>query len=200
LELVWSGHITFEATRKTKISNYILEIKMTVKKAYAQAANTYQSEINTISLSFGKLDGELEAQLVTVDALMAKLAPYKTKLEDIQKLWVACIEANIEDNEFSIYNVEDLEFELDLLVKNLVKTRGFVENHIASRGMTNITPEQLESYGETFKFFDKDNTNSLDKREFKAALQAEGTAFTEEEVDKLFKNDMYKLSWFVSSY
>jgi hypothetical protein len=168
---------------------------MTVKKAYAQAANAYQADVNTISLSFGKLDGELEAQLVTITAILESLAPYKTKLVDIQQLWTACIQANIEDNEFSIYNVEDLEFELNLLVKNLNKKLGFVENHIANRGMTNITPEQLESYGETFKFFDKDNTNSLDKREFKAALQAEGTAFTDDEINKMFIDDSRKLGW-----
>lgn len=168
---------------------------MTIKKAYALSANTFQTDINTISLSFGKLDGELEAQLVTLNNLLETLAPFKTKLTDIQGLWEECVDANIEDNEYSIYNVEDLQFELDLMIKNVKKTIGFVENHISSRGMTNITPEQLESYAETFKTFDKDETNSLDKGEFKAALQAEGAGFGEEEIDKLFGNDSRKLGW-----
>lgn len=197
LERAWSGHINFEAERKKKISAYIREIKVAVKKAYAEAANSYQSEVNSISLFLAKaLDsGELEAQLANIQGLQSQVEPYKSKLTQIQQLFQACVQANIEDNEYSIYSVEDLSFELGILVASLSKTHGFLENQIVARTMTNITPAQLDSYSETFKHFDKDNTNSLSKDEFKAALQAEGVGFNDVEVDKVFGNDSRKVGW-----
>ncbi len=95
-------------------------------------------------------------------------------------------EANIEDNEYTIFSVEDLTFELDLLVEGLVKKGGFIKNQIVARSKTNFTPLQLEQYSQTFKFFDKDNSNTLMRDEFKAALQAEGTALSDTEFETTF--------------
>lgn len=117
---------------------------------------------------------------------MRKAKALKSELDTLSHYDAQCIEASIEDNEYTIYTVEDLSFEYDLLVEGLVKKSAFIENQIVARSKTNFTPEQLEQYSETFKFFDKDNSNTLIRVEFKAALQAEGTNLADEEFETTF--------------
>ena len=57
---------------------------------------------------------------------------------------------------------------------------------MVARTMTNVSPQQLEEYSETFKHFDKDNSNTLSRHEFKAALQVQGYTYEEAEFDKIF--------------
>jgi hypothetical protein len=107
-------------------------------------------------------------------------------LQQLSHLDAQLIEANIEDNEYTIYSVEDLNFEMTLLLKGLAKKSAFIENQIVARTVTNVTPEQLEQYSESFRHFDKDSSNSLVRNEFKAALQAEGTALGDAEFEAEF--------------
>ena len=145
-----------------------------MKQKYAKAANSYQIELNVVSSAITKLEGELEVQLKGVNVLITKTEPFKQSLGTIEGIYHECVEANIEDNEYTIYSVEDLSFELNVLKQSLITTKNFIENQIVARTITNVTPQQLESFTETFKHFDKDHTNSLSRDEFKAALQAEG--------------------------
>lgn len=105
------------------------------------------------------------------------------------------MEANIEDNEYTIFSLEDLTFEMGILAQSLAKKAAFIENQMVARTMTNITPQQLEGFSETFRHFDKENSNCLHKDEFKAALQAEGTDCSEAELDALFKNNNSTMSF-----
>ena len=79
---------------------------------------------------------------------------------------------------YTIYSVEDLDFDANLLGQSLKKKLAFIENQIVARSMTNITAEQLEEYSQTFKSCDKANTNLLDRDGFKLALKAEGEEFS----------------------
>ena len=54
------------------------------------------------------------------------------------------------------------------------------------RSQAGLTPQQMEEYSHTFRHFDKDENNSLNADEFRAALQAQGIAYTEEEFKQLF--------------
>lgn len=82
--------------------------------------------------------------------------------------------------------MEDLSFDYDLLTQALAKKAAFIENQIVARSMTNLTAQQLEEYSETFRSCDKRNTNSLDRDEFKLALQAEGVEVPENDIEKIF--------------
>lgn len=44
--------------------------------------------------------------------------------------------------------------------------------------MTNLTPAQLEQFESTFRYFDKDETNTLILSEFSAALASLGIIYT----------------------
>ena len=77
---------------------------------------------------------------------------------------------------YTIYSADDIDFDLGLLQQTLFKKIAFIENQIVARSKSNFTPQQLEEFSETFKHFDKDNSNTLKRDEFKAALASEGTA------------------------
>ncbi|KAJ3216026.1 hypothetical protein HK099_006096, partial [Clydaea vesicula] len=186
LEHTWSGQIKCEAERKRKISIYIKEIKEVLKTKYANAANQYQDNLNQLSLSITGLDGELDQQLNGVQRLISGLEPLKQHLKSIEELSRECDEANIDDNEYTIFSVEDLTFELGILHQSLLKTKAFIENQMVARNYTNITPQQLEGYTESFRHFDTDRDNLLTSNEFMACLQAEGISITDAEVSKVF--------------
>jgi len=44
--------------------------------------------------------------------------------------------------------------------------------------MTNLTPAQLEQFESTFRYFDKDETNTLNQFEMSAALASLGIVYT----------------------
>ena len=49
---------------------------------------------------------------------------------------------------------------------------------IVSRNMTNLTPAQLEQFEGTFRYFDRDETNTLELAEMTAALASLGIIFS----------------------
>lgn len=89
-----------------------------------------------------------------------------------------CLEANIEDNEYTIYSMDDLDFELGVFVDAVNKKSLFIENQIVARTISNVTPEKLEGFTETFKQFDASMSNCLSREEFRAALRAEGIHYS----------------------
>ena len=47
-----------------------------------------------------------------------------------------------------------------------------------SRNMTNLTPAQLEQFESTFRYFDRDETNTLNQPEMAAALASLGIVYS----------------------
>lgn len=54
--------------------------------------------------------------------------------------------------------------------------------------MTNLTPAQLEEFEQTFRFFDKDCTNTLSMSEFKYALSSLGIVYDDDKLEIAFYN------------
>lgn len=52
--------------------------------------------------------------------------------------------------------------------------------------MTNLTPAQLEQFESTFRYFDHDETNTLNQAEMEAALASLGIVYSEEDMDALY--------------
>ena len=52
--------------------------------------------------------------------------------------------------------------------------------------MTNLTPAQLEEFEGTFRYFDKDETNTLNLSEMIAALASLGIVYSEEDLDAIY--------------
>jgi Ca2+-binding EF-hand superfamily protein len=52
--------------------------------------------------------------------------------------------------------------------------------------MTNMTPAQLEEFESTFRYFDKDETNTLNIAEMVAALASLGMVYSEGDMDMIY--------------
>ena len=52
--------------------------------------------------------------------------------------------------------------------------------------MTNLTPAQLEQFESTFRYFDRDETNTLNRPEMAAALASLGIVFSDEDMDYIY--------------
>jgi len=52
--------------------------------------------------------------------------------------------------------------------------------------MTNLTPAQLEEFESTFRYFDKEQSNTLNLSEVIAALASLGIVYSEEDMDMIY--------------
>ena len=52
--------------------------------------------------------------------------------------------------------------------------------------MTNLTPAQLEQFESTFRYFDRDESNTLSVTEMSAALASLGIVYPDEDMDFIY--------------
>jgi hypothetical protein len=116
-----------------------------------------------------------------------------------------CMAANVEENDYTVFTWQDLEFELELLIHSIAKKISFIDNQvpdslvplneflvsplalqIVSRNMTNLTPAQLEQFESTFRYFDKDETNTLQILEMMAALASLGIVYSDQDMYAIY--------------
>lgn len=127
-------------------------------------------------------------QLRIVRTLHTNITPLEFELDRIEKLTEDCEEANIEENDYTVYTYDELEYEYGLAKESVAKKLSFLDNQIVARNMTNLTPIQLEEFESVFRHFDRDLTNSLHELEFSAALASLGLVYDEEEMHDVFSN------------
>lgn len=118
--------------------------------------------------------------------ISANLEPLDQFLGIISAIDQQCEEANIEENDYTTYTYDELEYELSLVRNSVSKKLAFLENQMVARNMTNLTPIQLEEFESVFRHFDRDGSNSLQFGEFSAALASLGIAFDEQETYEKF--------------
>jgi hypothetical protein len=140
----------------------LCRIKEKLRKQYAESANQFTQALDAISNQMTNLEGDLDKQLEKVRELIKKFEALNNKLATVEALAAQCAQANIEDNEYTIYSVEDLQFEHGIVEDSLSKKELFIENQIVSRTITNVTPEQLESYTEVREIIKRRSRNILD--------------------------------------
>jgi hypothetical protein len=192
LEKCWLHLVESESSLRRNLVNHIHDIKEGLKKQYATATNAFELELNKISNSLAGLEGDLAGQLQLVKDLMAQLNNnFAHKLANVKIIHDKCIEANIEENEYTIYDYDDLVYDMGLLRENITKKTSFIENQMVAASMTNVTPQQLEEFEATFLLFDKDKSNTLSDSEFKAGLTGLDILVEDAEFDKIF-NDVSK--------
>ncbi|SAM03934.1 hypothetical protein [Absidia glauca] len=188
LDNIWCELLQNEAFYHRSINSKIREIKENLRKAYAQAANDFQQQLDSISMEQSLLDGNLDNQLQRVQLLQKKIEPLTATLHKVQVLDQDCVDANTEENDYTVYSVEDLTFGLDLLRQAIQKKNAFIQNQVVSRNMTNLTPAQLEEFEQAFRYFDKDNSNTLSAMEFNAALASLGVFYDDDDFDQVFSH------------
>jgi len=186
LDVAWAGLMKAERDRSQIINETIRDIKNALRKSFADKANDFALALNTLSTSISGLEGDVEDQLEHTKQLSKSLTPLDAYLNIIATIDDQCEEANIEENDFTTYTYDELEYELGLVRSSVSKKLAFLENQMVARNMTNLTPIQLEEFESVFRHFDRDLSNSLAELEFSAALASLGLVYDEEEMHDKF--------------
>lgn len=174
-----------EASRSRSINAEIRNAKENLRIKFADAANEFERQLREVAGGIAGLEGDLEAQLEIVKHLLAQLDPIKERLTLITALEQECTDAKVEENDHTIFTVSDLAFEWELVRASVSKKLAFIENQIVSRQHTNLTPAQLEEFESTFRYFDKDASNTLTVPELGAALASLGIIYTEDDIEQI---------------
>jgi len=187
LDLAWASLMKAERDRSQIINETIRDIKNALRKNFADKANDFALALNTLSTSISALEGDVEDQLEHTKKLSESLQPLDEYLNIIASIDEQCEEANIEENDFTTYTYDELEYELGLVRSSVSKKLAFLDNQMVARNMTNLTPIQLEEFESVFRHFDRDVSNSLAELEFSAALASLGLVYDEEEMHQKFR-------------
>ncbi|KAL5612976.1 hypothetical protein BROUX41_003946 [Berkeleyomyces rouxiae] len=186
MEIEWAKLSKAEMTRAQLINETIRDIKNALRKSFADKANDFAMALNAMQLAISGLEGDIEDQLELAKQLNLKIPPLDKYLETIQAVDIQCIEANIEENDFTTYTLDELVYELGLVKSSVQKKLAFLDNQMVARNMTNLTPIQLEEFESVFRHFDRTDSNALTELEFSAALASLGLVFSEDEMHDYF--------------
>jgi len=165
-----------EHTLNHSLNQNLRNILDGLRKAFATPANSFYSQLQTLREALASdVAGDLESQLNFFKGKQSAVQGLANELPSIKSAEDKCNDANIDDNEFTDYSYDDLEFEHSQLQKNYSKKVSFIEAQIALAAETrNITPEQLQEFKETFNHFDSQKSGHLSKLDFKACLSGLG--------------------------
>ncbi|KAG7088189.1 hypothetical protein E1B28_012206 [Marasmius oreades] len=186
LDQTWQNLLASEAKRSRAINAEIRQIKERLRRKFADLANDFSQRLHLISSELTAIDGPLEVQQQTVQQIQTRIPALSDVLSEVASAESECSAANVEENDYTVFNCQDLEFELELLVQSIAKKLGFIDNQIVSRNMTNLTPAQLEQFETTFRYFDRDESNTLNQSEMTAALASLGIVYSDEDMDYIY--------------
>ncbi|THH08503.1 hypothetical protein EW145_g2656 [Phellinidium pouzarii] len=173
----WTSLLRSEVIRSKAINAEIRQIKETLRKNFADLANDFERQLYSISSDLAAIEGPLEEQQQRVQDLQKRIAPIADLLSIVMGAEEECLAANIDENDYTVFTSQDLAFELELVMQSIVKKISFIDNQIVSRNMSNLTPAQLEQFESTFRYFDRDETNTLNITEMAAALASLGIVY-----------------------
>ncbi|KAA8641883.1 hypothetical protein EYZ11_010238 [Aspergillus tanneri] len=182
----WECLTRDEHERSQLINETIRDIKNALRRSFADKANDFALTLKTLSLAISGMDGDVEDQLAHVKRLNDSLPPLDAFLDTIAVLDEQCAEANIEENDYTTYTLDELSYELSLVKSSISKKLAFLDNQLVARNMTNLTPIQLEEFESVFRHFDRDSSNTLQELEFSAALASLGLVYDEEEMHQVY--------------
>ncbi|KAF4577056.1 alpha-actinin family protein [Pleurotus pulmonarius] len=186
IDQAWSTLLASEAGRSRAINAQIRQIKETLRKQFADLANNFESRLHGISVDLAQIEGPLEAQQQDVQKIQERLGELSQTLDVVAKAEEECNAANVEENDYTVLTHQDLVFEVELVVQSIAKKMAFIDNQIVSRNMTNLTPAQLEQFESTFRYFDRDESNTLSQPEMGAALASLSIVYSEEDMDYIY--------------
>ncbi|KAF3901762.1 Alpha-actinin-2 [Arthrobotrys entomopaga] len=186
LDTEWNLLLVGEKQRSVQINEQIRIIKEKLRRSFADKANEFALSLSTAQLELSELEGEPEKQLRQCRTLNENLRKISKELDVLKSITQQCEQAHIEENDYTVYSYDELEYEYGLATSSTSKKLAFLENQIVARNMTNLTPIQLEEFESVFRHFDRDGSNSLQEIEFSAALASLGLVYDEDTMHETF--------------
>jgi len=171
----FSGLQSAEVSRRTALNKNMRDILEDLRKGFANIANPYYDSLQALKATLSKEDGSLEDQLTFFNNQASKLTSLSGGLGAVQSSEQKCLDANIDDNEYTEHSYDDLDFETSQLHKAFQKKIIYLESEIAAASESrNVTPQQLQEFKESFNHFDSQKAGKLSRLDFKSCLSALG--------------------------
>jgi hypothetical protein len=73
---------------------------------------------------------DLQAQQDQVRHIQTRIPALSDTLATVAAAEADCNEANVEENDYTVFTCQDLEFELELVVQSIVKKIAFIDNQV----------------------------------------------------------------------
>lgn len=157
-------------------------------KLFASKAGEFLNQCNAVKTKISAPNScELEAQLENAKALNAEAVALGSGLDELRNISNDIEERNVVYNPHTDATIESVTFTHDGVVEMSKKDISLIEKQILEKSGSGVTEEQLAEFKETFDTFDKDKSNTLEKHEFKACLQALGHDLSDAAIDSLMQ-------------
>jgi septal ring factor EnvC (AmiA/AmiB activator) len=123
-------------------------IKERLRKSFADLANDFEQRLRVISSALAALEGPLEVQQQSVQEIQTRIPAITDALRRVSAAEAECQAANVEENDYTVFTCQDLEFELELVVQSIAKKIAFIDNQVHSPYLvyTVITNTKARSY------------------------------------------------------
>jgi hypothetical protein len=72
----------------------------------------------------------LKAQQQQVQHIQTRLPALSDSLDKVASAELECNAANVEENDYTVFTCQDLEFELELVVQSVAKKIAFIDNQV----------------------------------------------------------------------
>jgi|SRR5882762_3288194 len=139
-----------------------LRIKESLRKAFANLANDFEQRLQVISSELTAIEGPLEvcnvqclsqniaqtaaisiflpqSQQEQVRQIQTRIPALSDTLAAVASAEADCNAANVEENDYTVFTCQDLEFELELVVQSIVKKIAFIDNQVRYQFVTRET-------------------------------------------------------------
>lgn len=187
VDAAWERLGVAENERGKALRDHLLKQKDRLRKDFGDKANEFYAFVTNLKNEVTKEgSGDLQDQLNNVKKIEEQIES-DVRARDLQELHQQLEALGLADeNPYTDYTVDELLLLLDQVKNAIKKKKQFLQNQLQSSGQSNVTEDQINEIRETFKHFDKDGSNALDKLEFRACLQSLGLTYSDEEFNKLF--------------
>jgi len=157
-------------------------------KDVATQSEQFNDWMNKERDALAVIKGELEAQL---DVIRAAKRKYETEGKDKFNRLVEANkkleQAGVFKNTHTNLTVRTLRAAFEQLETSLEKQESLLTGELIRRQSNNNLPaEQLQEYKEVFQHFDRDNSGTLNRIEFKAVLQSLGDEVPDAEMEQIW--------------
>lgn len=107
-------------------------IQETLRKKFAALADGFRERLRAVSLELSAVEGPLEEQQRQIESIQTRIPALSEALETVEAAEAECVAAKVEENDYTIFTCQDLEFELELVVQSIAKKISFIDNQACS--------------------------------------------------------------------
>jgi len=105
-------------------------IQETLRKKFAGLADGFRERLRTVSLELSAVEGPLEGQQRQIESIQTRIPALSGALEIVEAAEAECVAAKVEENDYTVFTCQDLEFELELVVQSIAKKISFIDNQV----------------------------------------------------------------------